>query len=52
MLWFWAPWCPTCRAQIPTVSGLGEYADQVNVVGVGGLDTQETSRHWPVGLTT
>ncbi len=41
MLWFWAPWCPTCRAQIPTVSGLGEeYADRVNVVGVGGLDTQ------------
>jgi thiol-disulfide isomerase/thioredoxin len=41
VLWFWAPWCPTCRAQVPTVSGLGEdYAGRVNVVGVGGLDTQ------------
>jgi thiol-disulfide isomerase/thioredoxin len=41
VLWFWAPWCPTCRAQIATVSGLGEeYAGRVHVVGVGGLDTQ------------
>ncbi len=32
---------PDCRAQIPTVSGIGdEYAGQVNVIGVGGLDTQ------------
>ena len=38
VLWFWAPWCPTCRAQAPGVSRLAtEYADQVNVVGVGGL---------------
>lgn len=42
VLWFWAPWCPTCRAQIPTVSGLGEeYAGRVDVVAVGGLDTQD-----------
>ena len=41
VLWFWAPWCPTCRGQISTVSGLGqEYDGRVNVVGVGGLDTQ------------
>lgn len=38
VLWFWAPWCPTCRAQAPAVSSLAsEYAGQVNVVGVGGL---------------
>ena len=38
VLWFWAPWCPTCRAQAPGVSRLAmEYAGQVNVVGVGGL---------------
>lgn len=37
VLWFWAPWCPTCRAQAPAVSALAqEYADTVNVVGVGG----------------
>lgn len=41
VMWFWAPWCPTCRAQIPTVSGIGEeYGDRVNVIGVGGLDDQ------------
>lgn len=38
VLWFWAPWCPTCRAQAPAVSKLAlEYADEVNVVAVGGL---------------
>lgn len=38
VLWFWAPWCPTCRAQAGGVSSLAqEYAGRVNVVGVGGL---------------
>jgi thiol-disulfide isomerase/thioredoxin len=42
VLWFWAPWCPTCRSQIDTVSGIGEeYEGRVNVVAVGGLDTQD-----------
>ncbi len=39
VLWFWAPWCPTCRAQIDGVSTLAQAnAGAVNVVGVGGLD--------------
>jgi len=38
VLWFWAPWCPTCRAQAAGVSALAErYDGEVNVVGVGGL---------------
>lgn len=37
VLWFWAPWCPTCRAQAPAVSEIAnEYDGEVNVVGVGG----------------
>jgi thiol-disulfide isomerase/thioredoxin len=42
LLWFWAPWCPTCRGQIPQVQGIA--ADQggdLNVIGVGSLDSAE-----------
>ncbi len=39
VFWFWAPWCPTCRAQISGVSELAEtYGSEVNVVGVGSFD--------------
>ncbi len=42
VLWFWAPWCPTCRAQSGNVSALAEqYAGEVAVVGVGGLDGRD-----------
>lgn len=38
VLWFWAPWCSTCRAQAGNVMRIAEdYEGQVNVVGVGGL---------------
>ena len=38
VLWFWAPWCSTCRAQAGTVAKVAtDYAGEVNVVGVGGL---------------
>lgn len=40
VLWFWAPWCPTCRAQSVNVSALAQkYQGKVAVVGVGGLDS-------------
>ena len=42
VLWFWAPWCPTCRSQIPQVQDLAEtYGDRVGVVGIGSLDSAE-----------
>lgn len=38
VLWFWAPWCPTCRRQIAGVSSLAAaHPNDLNVVGVGGL---------------
>lgn len=40
VLWWWAPWCPTCRAQSGNVVDLARtYEGEVAVVGVGGLDT-------------
>lgn len=42
VLWFWAPWCPTCRGQIPQVEALAaEHGDEVNVIGIGSLDSAE-----------
>ena len=39
VLWFWAPWCPTCRSQIAGVSALADdHGDDVGIVGVGSLD--------------
>jgi thiol-disulfide isomerase/thioredoxin len=42
VLWFWAPWCPTCLGQAPGVrEAVAEHADQVGIVGVAGLDKAE-----------
>lgn len=42
VLWFWAPWCPTCRGQIPQVEQLAsDHAGDVNVIGIGSLDSAE-----------
>ncbi|MEV4918596.1 redoxin domain-containing protein [Streptomyces tirandamycinicus] len=39
VLWFWAPWCPKCRAQAAeTARVASEYTGKANVVGVAGLD--------------
>lgn len=42
VLWFWAPWCPTCLRQSGNVAELGRtYAGRVNVVAVSGLATKK-----------
>jgi thiol-disulfide isomerase/thioredoxin len=39
VLWFWAPWCPTCLQQAPGVRATAQrFVGVVNVVGVAGLD--------------
>ncbi|GFH37875.1 redoxin family protein [Streptomyces pacificus] len=39
VLWFWAPWCSTCKAQAAeTARVAAEYTGKANVVGVAGLD--------------
>jgi thiol-disulfide isomerase/thioredoxin len=39
VLWFWAPWCPKCQADGPTVASTAKkYGDKVRFVGIAGLD--------------
>jgi thiol-disulfide isomerase/thioredoxin len=51
VLWFWAPWCPTCRAQSSNVSALAlKYDGKVNVVGVGGLDDESAIEEYATSV--
>ena len=45
VLWFWAPWCPRCRAQAEaTAKVASDYQGRVNIVGVAGLDKADAMR--------
>lgn len=47
VLWFWAPWCPTCGAQAPHVTSLAKkHKGEVNVLGVAGLDDRAKMREF------
>jgi thiol-disulfide isomerase/thioredoxin len=37
VLWFWAPWCTSCRAEAPEINEIAErFGDRVQIVGVAG----------------
>lgn len=38
VLWFWAPWCPTCQKDAPLVARVAAANPQVTFVGVGARD--------------
>lgn len=45
VLWFWAPWCPKCRAQAEaTAKVASDYRGRVTVIGVAGLDDADAMR--------
>ncbi|MDK1348776.1 redoxin domain-containing protein [Streptomyces sp. 378] len=45
VLWFWAPWCPTCKAQGPeTARVAARFKGKANVIGVAGLDTPQAMK--------
>ncbi|WNZ13461.1 redoxin domain-containing protein [Streptomyces sp. 11x1] len=45
VLWFWAPWCPTCKGQAAeTAKVAANQHGKANVVGVAGLDKNAAMR--------
>jgi thiol-disulfide isomerase/thioredoxin len=38
LLWFWAPWCPKCNAEAPTIAEAARNAGDVVFVGVAAQD--------------
>ncbi|MFC8274124.1 redoxin domain-containing protein [Streptomyces sp. NPDC057271] len=45
VLWFWAPWCPTCKAQGPeTARVAAQFQGKANVIGVAGLDKSQAMK--------
>jgi thiol-disulfide isomerase/thioredoxin len=38
LLWFWAPWCPNCQAEAPTIAEAAKKSTGVAFVGVAAQD--------------
>ncbi|MGV0635885.1 redoxin family protein [Mycolicibacillus trivialis] len=56
VLWFWAPWCPTCRREAPMVGQAAESHPDVTFVGVASAaqlpEMKEFIATYPVGSFT
>ncbi len=38
VLYFWAPWCPVCRAEMPGIADVAtEYEGEISIIGVASL---------------
>lgn len=46
VLWFWAPWCPTCRGEAPTVAKVAHTNPAVTFVGVAARDQLPAMRQF------
>ncbi|MFC4126324.1 redoxin domain-containing protein [Nocardia rhizosphaerae] len=44
VLWFWAPWCPTCQREAPGVAAAARANSDVRFVGVAALDQEPAMR--------
>ncbi len=46
VLWFWAPWCPNCQAEAPTIAEAARSAGDVEFVGVAAQDEVAAMREF------
>lgn len=46
VLWFWAPWCPTCQKDAPLVARVAAAHPAVTFVGVGAQDGLDALREF------
>lgn len=45
VLWFWAPWCPVCRSEGPSIAKVAaQYTGRVRFIGVAGEGTVAAMR--------